>query len=90
MKHPNVVSYHGCDIVNNDIYLYMEHCNQGSLYDVIYKQDDELPGKQELRKKRRAGIKDPKLVRHYIKQTIEALVYLHSIDIVHRGLFSTI
>jgi serine/threonine protein kinase len=93
MTHPNVIAYHGCDIVNNDSYLYLEYCNQGSLYDVIYKNPDDSSENEELessRKKRRGGIKDPVLVRKYIRETIEALVYLHSIDIVHRGLFSAI
>jgi serine/threonine protein kinase len=87
MKHPNVIRYYGCDVVDNKSYLYIEYCNQGSLHDVIYKkEDDSIELTYEPRKKRKGGIKDPKLVRHYIRQTIEALVYLHSIDIVHRGL----
>jgi mitogen-activated protein kinase kinase kinase len=83
MNHPNVIRYYGCDVVENESYLYIEYCNQGSLHDVIYKKEEnfEIP-----RTERIGGIKDPKLVRHYIRQTIEALVYLHSIDIVHRGL----
>jgi mitogen-activated protein kinase kinase kinase len=87
MNHPNVIRYYGCDVVESESYLYIEYCNQGSLHDVIYKDGEDLPdpvfGKK---KKRKGGISDPKLVRHYIKQTIEALVYLHSMNIIHRGL----
>jgi serine/threonine protein kinase len=88
MKHPNVIRYYGCDVVDYESYLYLEYCNQGSLHDVIYKmEDDSIELNDEPRKKRSGGIKDPKLVRHYIRQTLEALVYLHSIDIIHRGIY---
>jgi serine/threonine protein kinase len=87
MKHPNVIRYYGCDVVENESYLYIEYCNQGSLHDVIYKkEDDSIELNGETKKKRSGGIKDPKLVRHYMRQTLEALVYLHKIDIIHRGL----
>lgn len=50
----------------------MQYCNQGSLHEKIYKNPSIQP--------------DLDLIGSYIKQTVEALVYLHSKDIVHRGI----
>jgi len=80
MSHKNIIKYYGCDICENEIFLFLEYCNQGSVYDAIYKTPDAL--NPDIG----PGIKDPVLVQQYITQTLEALVYLHGHDIVHRDL----
>jgi serine/threonine protein kinase len=83
MDHEHIVKFHACDIVDNEIYLYLEYCNQGSLYDEIY---GNLAYNASDSIEKGSGITDIGLVKRYLRQTIEALAYLHSIDIVHRGM----
>jgi hypothetical protein len=73
----NIIKFHGCDIIDNEIYLYMEYCNQGNLHEEIYRRNSR-------------GIKDIGRVKLYLMQTVEAIAYLHSIDIVHNGELSSI
>lgn len=63
-----------CEVVEDDFYMFMEYCNEGSVFDKIYKSPQN------------AGIQDVNLVQQYTKQTLQALVYLHRHDIVHRDL----
>ncbi|KAJ3224266.1 Suppressor of Sensor Kinase (SLN1) [Clydaea vesicula] len=78
IDHPYIIKYYGCEIIEDHIYLFMEYCNEGSIYDKIYKSpENELLG---------PGIHDNELRKLYIKQTLEALVYLHGHDVIHRDL----
>lgn len=92
IHHPNIIEYYGygflcfflyfllcsCELMSDHCFLFMEYCNEGSVWDKIYSH----PEISTLG----PGIHNPVVVQRYIKETLEALVYLHRHDIIHRDL----
>ena len=70
LNHPNIIKYLGNEIINNNIFLFMEHASNGNLKRII---DNFGPFNESL-------------IKIYLKQIIEGLKYLHDKGIIHRDL----
>jgi serine/threonine protein kinase len=100
--HPNLVRYYGVEAVGEDMYVFLEFADGGSVRDWIYDDNDKnnhdvenssthvpLHASSEIVEKqagRAAGIRSEGRVRSWIKMVLEGLKYLHDHDIIHRDL----
>lgn len=74
LKHKNIIKYMCTQEHKNDeIDLIIEYCNGGSIKHLIDK----------------FSAFDEKLIKIYVKQILEGLVYLHDLGIVHRNIKNT-
>ena len=73
LKHPNVIQYKACflDKRQNAINIFMEYAVGGSLTSLVRKCVDPLP---------------EAVVRVYIEQVLQGLLYLHSKNVIHRDI----
>ncbi|KAK4259319.1 hypothetical protein QN277_005661 [Acacia crassicarpa] len=71
LEHPNIVKYYGHEEDGNNISLYMEFIETGSLKKYVSK---------------RGGALHETLIRKFTAQILAGLVYLHSKRVVHRDL----
>ncbi|ANZ77109.1 BA75_03442T0 [Komagataella pastoris] len=72
LKHDNIVKYHGYIMTESNLNIILEYCSHGSLRH-LYKT------------KYKSGIPEP-LVRNYIRETLNGLVYLHNKGVIHRDI----
>ncbi|TPP64731.1 Serine/threonine-protein kinase PLK4 [Fasciola gigantica] len=70
LKHPSILELYTCFEDANYVYLVLEICHNGELQTYI----------------RQNGPVSEDVARHYLKQLISGLVYLHSHNILHRDL----
>jgi len=70
LKHPNIVEVLSVVEHLQNVFIFMDYCDKGDLLDCIKKQEF-IP---------------EDLARHYFKQILMAVQYLHSMDISHRDL----
>jgi serine/threonine protein kinase len=70
MSHPNLVRYIGTRRVNNKLNIVLEFCTEGSITSML-RMYKRFPDR---------------LIRLYTKQMVDALIYLHAHDIVHRDI----
>ncbi|VDL98432.1 unnamed protein product [Schistocephalus solidus] len=70
LKHPAVLELYTCFEDSNYVYLVLEVCHNGELQAYI----------------RQNGPVSEDVARHYMKQIISGLLYLHSHNILHRDL----
>ena len=70
LDHPNIVQLHGYFYDAKNIYVVLEYCEFGNLY-------------QKLRKEK--CFKEEQ-ARHIIAQIVEALVYLQDRNVIHRDI----
>lgn len=73
LNHPNIIKVKGVEKTVNNIYLILEYCNGGNLYEYSY----------AYRKKNNAPLPE-KYVQKIIRQLIEGLEYMHRSRTVHR------
>ena len=75
IKHPNVVNYIQSKKTKNHIYIVMEYCNGGTLFECLKKYIDifKRPFKEEI-------------VQYLMRQIINGLDEFHSNNILHRDL----
>jgi serine/threonine protein kinase len=74
LKHKNIIKYMCTQETSKDeIDLIVEYCNGGSIKQLIEK----------------FSAFDEKLIKLYVKQILEGLVYLHDLGIVHRNIKNT-
>ena len=69
-KHPNIASFQRYFEDSKNVYILQEYCKNGTLEDVINKRK----------------ILTELEVRYYMKQLINALIYLHKLNIIHGNL----
>ena len=69
--HPNVVGYYGSFMSGSVIYLLMEYCAAGSLYDIMRFSFPQ-------------GFKDELLIATFLRDVLNALQYIHSNGQIHR------
>ena len=69
--HPNVVGYYGSFMSGSIIYLLMEYCAAGSLYDI-------------MKFNMQQGFKDELLIATFLRDVLNALQYIHSNGQIHR------
>ncbi|CAH8437990.1 unnamed protein product [Schistosoma turkestanicum] len=70
LKHPSILELYTCFEDENYVYLILEICHNGELQTYI----------------RQNGPVTEDTARHYLKQLISGLLYLHSHNIIHRDL----
>ncbi|KAG5230964.1 mitogen-activated protein kinase kinase kinase [Salix suchowensis] len=71
LKHPNIVQYYGCEIVDEQFYIYLEYINPGSINKYVQEQCGHLP---------------ESIVRNFTRHILSGLAYLHSKKTVHRDI----
>eukprot|EP00347_Sterkiella_histriomuscorum_P005335 403357007 len=69
-NHPNIIRFNDFKTTDNNFYLVLEYCNGGTL----------LQAQQNL------GLFSEAIARFIILQVIDAIKYLHSLNIVHRDI----
>eukprot|EP00906_Rhabdomonas_costata_P010468 RCo014691 len=74
-QHPNIVQYYGCELnrQDNTLCIFMEYTPGGSISSLIMKSES-------------GRIEDPELIRHFTRQILEGLAYLHANNIIHRDI----
>jgi serine/threonine protein kinase len=71
LKHKNIIKYIATQISNDEeIDIILEYCNGGSIKQLLEKFDSF----------------DEKLIKLYVRQILEGLVYLHDKGIIHRNI----
>ena len=71
LKHKNIIKYMGVeDSSTDELELIFEYCNGGSIKQLIDK----------------FSAFDEKLIKLYVRQILEGLIYLHDVGIVHRNI----
>jgi serine/threonine protein kinase len=70
LKHPNIVRFEEIVFTDELIYVVMEYCERGELYEFIAN----------------FGLLNPRVVLRIFKEITEAICFIHSRDIVHRDL----
>merc|ERR1711972_219728 len=72
LRHANIVSYYGSDIIGNNLYMYIEYMAGGSMAHVL----------------NQFGAFGESLIQDYSKRLLNGLEYLHSRDpyVVHRDI----
>ena len=75
LNHPNIVKLEEIKKTQHHYYIVMEYINGGELSYILkqYKLKYQKPFSEEI-------------VQHLMKQTIDALIYIHDINIIHRDL----
>ena len=75
IKHPNIVKLYDLKADKEYIYLVMEYCNGGSLYDLLnnYKEKYGKPFSEDI-------------VKYFMKQILLGVECLHNHGIIHRDL----
>ena len=71
LRHENIVRYLGTSIEENMLNIFLEYVPGGSLYSLLQKM----------------GAFPEEIIAKYTKQILLGLQYLHSYNIIHRGLF---
>jgi serine/threonine protein kinase len=70
LDHPNIVQLYSIFVEDGDLYLMMELCYSGSLYDTLRSQ----------------GRLSEDRIRSVIKQVCHAIEYMHDNDVLHRDI----
>mmetsp|Transcript_1418 Transcript_1418/g.2956 ORF Transcript_1418/g.2956 Transcript_1418/m.2956 type:complete len:598 (-) Transcript_1418:167-1960(-) len=72
LRHANIVSYYGSDVIGNNLYMYIEYMAGGSMSHVL----------------NQFGAFEESLISDYSKQLLNGLEYLHTRDpyVVHRDI----
>ncbi|KAJ6675758.1 MITOGEN-ACTIVATED PROTEIN KINASE KINASE KINASE YODA [Salix viminalis] len=71
LKHPNIVQYYGCEIVDEQFYIFLEYINPGSINKYVQEHCGHLP---------------ESIVRNFTRHILSGLAYLHSKKTVHRDI----
>ncbi|CAJ0752959.1 21621_t:CDS:10 [Entrophospora sp. SA101] len=70
LDHPNIVSYYGIEVHRDKVYIFMEYCQGGSLASQL----------------EHGRIEDENVIKFYVVQMLQGLIYLHENNIVHRDI----
>ncbi|KAM0949501.1 putative mitogen-activated protein kinase kinase kinase STE-STE11 family [Dioscorea sansibarensis] len=70
LRHPNIVQYYGCDMIDDKLYIYLEYVSGGSIHKLL--QEYGQFGEQAI--------------RSYTQQILSGLAFLHAKNTVHRDI----
>ena len=76
LDHPNIIKFEKIIENQNNLIIIMEYCNGGSLSECLNKYKDKNHTK---------GFPE-EIIQHLMRQIVNALVYIHSKNIIHRDL----
>ncbi|GAB5590829.1 cAMP-dependent protein kinase catalytic subunit [Umbelopsis nana] len=74
LSHPNIISLHRSIEDSSHIYIIMELCDQGDLFDYVVR-DSEIN-----------AVRDAKFVRKAFSEILDAVQYLHDNQVYHRDI----
>ena len=69
--HPHLVKYYGMEVLEDELLLFMEYCEEGSLEELSCSEEGGLP---------------EELVRRYTRQLLDGVSALHDNGIIHRDI----
>ncbi|KAG6480546.1 hypothetical protein ZIOFF_057130 [Zingiber officinale] len=70
-KHPNIVQYYGSEMIQNQLYIYLEYVHPGSVNKYVRQYYGVLP---------------ERIVRSFTHHILKGLAYLHDKKIMHRDI----
>lgn len=75
LRHPNIVNLESVKMTQNNYYIITEYINGGSLYECLqrYIKKYKRPFPEEI-------------IQYLMKQVVDALVFIHDKNIIHRNL----
>ena len=76
LNHPNIVKLEEIKMDENNYYIVMEYINGGALSDYLNKYKEKYHAKAF----------PEEIVQYLMKQIIDALIYIHDLNIIHRDL----
>ena len=76
LNHPNIVKLEEIKMDENNYYIVMEYINGGELSDYLNKYKEKYHAKAF----------PEEIVQYLMKQIIDALIYIHDLNIIHRDL----
>ena len=76
LNHPNIVKLEEIKMDENNYYMVMEYINGGELSDYLNKYKEKYHAKAF----------PEEIVQYLMKQIIDALIYIHDLNIIHRDL----
>ncbi|CAH2049725.1 unnamed protein product [Thlaspi arvense] len=71
LKHPNIVQYYGCEVVEDHFCIYLEYIHPGSINKFV---------------RERYGAITESIVRNFTRHIVSGLAYLHSTKTIHRDI----
>ncbi|MBA0775254.1 hypothetical protein Gotri_010410, partial [Gossypium trilobum] len=71
LKHQNIVQYHGSEIVDDHLYIYLEYVHPGSINKYV---------------REHCGAITESIVRNFTRHILSGLAYLHSFKTIHRDI----
>lgn len=74
LSHPNIISLHQSFEDATHIYIIMELCDQGDLFDYVVRDSEINP------------VRDPTFVRKAFSEILDAVQYLHDNQVYHRDI----
>lgn len=81
LSHDNIIKYYSTDINNQVYYIKMEYCQYGDLYSIL--KDCRL---NDFKLRNIFNGFDGTFVKKYLKDTSNAIGYLHDLNIIHRDI----
>lgn len=71
LKHPNIVQYYGCELTENQFFIFLEYVYPGSINKYVNEH---------------CGAMTESVVRNFTRHILSGLAYLHSTDNIHRDI----
>ncbi|XP_073305499.1 mitogen-activated protein kinase kinase kinase 5-like isoform X1 [Primulina huaijiensis] len=71
LKHPNIVQYYGCEIIEDRLCIYLEYVHPGSINKYV---------------REHCGAMTESIVRNFTRHVLSGLAYLHGSKIIHRDI----
>ncbi|KAL8524005.1 hypothetical protein ACS0TY_013823 [Phlomoides rotata] len=71
LKHPNIVQYYGCEIIEDRFCIYLEYVHPGSVNKYIHEH---------------CGAMTESIIRNFTRHILSGLAYLHNTKTIHRDI----
>ncbi|KAK6160760.1 hypothetical protein DH2020_004141 [Rehmannia glutinosa] len=71
LKHPNIVQYYGCEIIEDRFCIYLEYVHPGSINKYVSEH---------------CGAMTESIIRNFTRHILSGLAYLHSTKTIHRDI----